>query len=184
MTKWTGVHQFLSNFQSNLNTRVVELTTPPVWTPISSWKNSKFWLWVGAGVALFHHFPFERFLTGIPVIVRGSSGTITDSEKYSSYPTSTTSLVRTPVRPDCSNTIKHSTRWAPNHLSDELWDFLQRAKVTFHAFFRSLTESSVEAILWLKRYVLADVSSSIDTKRKQDSAFTGKLFLLREQRFP
>ena len=104
----------------------------------SSWNsNNRLGTAAGAGVALLLRFPLRRLRRGFVLLLQGRSRAGTDSRKYSTSLTSTTTFFRATVQHDVSPTSDDSLQRTSNHLSGVPREFLRRTTTAFLALFRS-----------------------------------------------
>ena len=111
---------FILISQNNDELGVIKVHPRPLGNTTDSSSNSIWRLRAsGADFSLFLRFPFPGLRGDIVVpIILGWSPASIDSDRYSTWPTPTTSDMRTPVRRDGSLTSDDSTQRTPNHLSD------------------------------------------------------------------
>ena len=108
----------------------------------SSKSNNRLGAATRAGIALFLRFPFTWLRCSTVALMQEWSGADTDSKKFSTCPSWTTSGIRTPVRQGSSSTLVHPKLSTANHLSDVSRATFRRTTTASWAFLASLIVAS------------------------------------------
>ena len=141
-----------------------------------------------AGIALLLRFSFPRLRVGIvALLLQGWSGASLDSALFpSTYPTSTTSDMRTPVRQDGSPNSDDSTLRTPNHLSGLSRASFRLTTAASYAFFTWTTVTSypqgAHSRPRLISQFVTDTPGSIDGRHRKIDPIVAKEITLSKAR--
>ena len=130
-------------------------------TDSSSKSNSRLGATTGTDVAILMHFLLPRLCGGTAALLQELSGAGTDSDRFSTCPTSTTSDVGIPVQKEGSPTSDDSPLRKPNHLSDVSRASFRRTTAILWAFLRSTTAASYPSCKNCSEISYADSSRKV-----------------------